>query len=91
MSNNEDFFNARKTLKELDFNPVKELILLAESVDTSPQQKISICKELIRVSYPKLKAENAPSETFVPSIIKLVAAVPEDVRKECELTGFSNV
>ena len=39
MSNNEDFFNARKTLKELNFNPVKELILLAESVDTSPQQK----------------------------------------------------
>ena len=82
MSNNEDFFNARKGMKELDFNPVKELVLLAESVDTSPQQKISICKELIKICYPKPKAEFAPSDFVHPDVIELVGALPEGSDEE---------
>ena len=61
-------------LSELDINPIKELISIACSNESSISQKIDCYKEIARYTYPRLKSvERTVSEDIlIPTVIELV-------------------
>ena len=66
---------ADEILLDLNVNPIQRLIELAESDETTTDQKISCYKEIAKYTYPKFKAQElrvVPTEPVGPIEIRLV-------------------
>ena len=75
--NKKTLLKVEKTLLDNDINPMEELIKLAKSEDSSIEQKIGIYKEILKYTYPRVKAgEFQSSEVEQPTIIKIVGVSP---------------
>jgi len=63
-------------LLELGVNPIQKLIEIAESEESSLDQKINCYKEIAKYTYPKFKSQElriTPIENLSPTVIELVA------------------
>ena len=68
---------ADEILLDLNVNPIQRLIELAESDETTTDQKISCYKQIAKYTYPKFKAQElrvVPTEPVDPIEIRLVKA-----------------
>ena len=76
--NKVSLIRADELLLELRINPIKKLIEIAESDETSIDQRINCYKEIAKYTYPKLKTQDLwvnTDENINPTIIKLVAGI----------------
>ena len=73
--NKKTLIKADDLLIELDINPIKKLIEIAESDLTSIDQKINCYKTIAQYAYPKLKAQEifVDTESSMPTVIEIVA------------------
>ena len=74
--NKKTLIKADDLLMELDVNPIKRLIEIAESDLTSIDQKINCYKEISKYSYPKFKSQElrvTPMKEAGPIEIQIVA------------------
>ena len=63
-------------LLEMDINPIQKLIEIAESDESSLDQRINCYKEIAKYTYPRLKLQElwvSPLENSAPTVIELVA------------------
>jgi len=80
--NKKTLIKADDLLMELDVNPIKRLIEIAESDLTSIDQKINCYKEIAKYSYPKFKSQElrvTPMEQPGPVQIQIVAYGEDEV------------
>lgn len=59
--NKKTLIKADELLLDLDVNPIQQLIEIAESIESSTDQKINCYKEIAKYTYPKIKSQ----ETYV--------------------------
>jgi hypothetical protein len=77
MPNKKTIIKADEILLDLNVNPIQRLIELAESKETTIDQKISCYKEVAKYTYPKFKSQELrviPTEPVGPIEIRLVEA-----------------
>ena len=70
---------ADELLLELGINPIKKLIEIAESDETTIDQRINCYKEIAKYTYPRLKLQDLRLNSIddnTPMVIKLVAGKP---------------
>jgi len=63
-------------LLELGVNPIQKFIEIAESEESTLDQKINCYKEIAKYTYPKFKSQElriTPLESLAPTVIELVA------------------
>jgi hypothetical protein len=74
--NKASLIRADDLLIELGINPIHKLIEIAESNETSLDQRINCYKEIAKYTYPRLKSQDlrfTSQENTSPTIIELVA------------------
>ena len=77
MPNKKTIIKADKILLDLNVNPIQRLIELAESNETTIDQKINCYKEIAKYTYPKFKPQELrviPTEHVRPIEIRLIEA-----------------
>ncbi len=57
--NKKTLIKADELLLDLDINPIQRLIEIAESIESTTDQKINCYKEIAKYTYPKLKSQEA--------------------------------
>ncbi len=58
--NKKTLLGASELLLGLGINPIQKLVEIAESAESTTDQKINCYKEIAKYTYPKIKAEEAP-------------------------------
>jgi len=77
-----------KLMRELDYDPIRELILLSRDQDITPGNKIAIHKELACYAAPKLKSiEPAKSDAATDMGVEIVQFSKEKPPKEKALVN----
>ena len=73
--NKKTLMTAESILVELNINPIEKLVDIAESDESSIEQKIRCWQEVAKYTYPKLKSQeiSIESECIIPSKIEIVA------------------
>jgi hypothetical protein len=56
--NKKHLLRVDEILLQLDINPIQKLIEIAESDESSVDQRISCYKEIAKYTFPKLRAQN---------------------------------
>ena len=81
--NKKTLIKADDLLIELDINPIKKLIEIAESDLSSIDQKINCYKEISKYTYPKLKSQEVFIEPGLtaPTRIEIVAYGEDIINK----------
>ena len=78
--NKASLIRADELLIELGINPIQKLIEIAESNQTSIDQRINCYKEIAKYTYPRLKSQDlifTSQEDTSPTIIELIARKTE--------------
>lgn len=72
--NKKTIMAAEELLTKLDVNPIEKLIDIAESEESSVEQKIRCWQEVAKYTYPKLKSQEiyVEPEPIAPVEIRLV-------------------
>jgi hypothetical protein len=74
--NKKTLLGASELLLGLDINPIQKLVEIAESAESTTDQKINCYKEIAKYTHPRLKLQElwvSPVENLAPTVIKLVA------------------
>ena len=74
--NKKTMLSADELLLERGVNPIEKLIEIAESDDSSVEQRIRCWQEIDKYTYPKFKSQElrvTPIENLAPTVIELVA------------------
>jgi hypothetical protein len=58
--NQKTLLGASELLLGLGINPIQKLVEIAESAESTTDQKINCYKEIAKYTYPKIKAEEVP-------------------------------
>lgn len=72
--NKKTLMSAEEILIKLNINPIERLVGIAESTESTTEQKIRCWQEVAKYTYPKLKSQEVyfDSESNPPTKIELV-------------------
>jgi len=84
-SNKKTIMKAEEILAQSGINPIQKLLEIAESEETTTDQRINCYKEIAKYTYPRLKLQDVRVGHYdLPQSVEITIVSPEGPKKTLE-------